>query len=138
MASDHQMIERLIGAFESGGAPFAPEFETPLFSPELPGRHPGTHVSEEFPRMSPADAVVLDCGISRMEPFTHVLWISAAAESILGSHGHERLGQVIGGLDGVEASTWEGDDRLHVRAPGVAWETLLAHVRAVVEYRLLS
>ncbi|WP_084038910.1 hypothetical protein [Demequina sp. NBRC 110053] len=101
--------------------------------PSLPGRRRGAALASTpaAPASGPA-SIVLECGTSRSGGFTHVLWISPSAESILGSHVAERLGEAIGGIDVVQAWTWEGLDRLHVRAPGADWDALLDAARAAV------
>ncbi|WP_084104625.1 hypothetical protein [Demequina sp. NBRC 110056] len=106
---------------------------TPAAHRELPGRQRGAALSSvaQAPTAGAA-AVILDCGTSRHDGFTHVLWISPSAESILGSHVAERLGDAVGGIDGVERWTWEGLDRLHVRAPGMDWDHLVEAARAAV------
>lgn len=70
-------------------------------------------------------AVIMDCGTSRRHGYTHVLWIAPDAELIVGSHVMDLLGLIVGRVVGVEAYSWEGDDRLHVRAPGLEWDALL-------------
>lgn len=102
----------------------------------LPGRRRGAglesaRAASAHPVTGPA-AAVLDCGTSRRDGFTHVLWISPSVESILGSHAVDRLAGVVGGLDSVTRVAWEGADRLHVAAGDVAHEDLLDAAREAV------
>lgn len=101
----------------------------------LPGRKPGEALSRPTrPSVGPR-SVILDCGTSRRSGYTHVLWIAPDAEVMVGSHMIDRLGLIVGRVVGVEAYAWEGDDRLHVRAPGLAWDSLLRDAQdALADY----
>jgi hypothetical protein len=57
------------------------------------------------------------------------LWIATSAESVLGSDGFARLGEIVGRVYGVTSYEWEGIDRLHVAAGDIAWADLLAESR---------
>ena len=48
---------------------------------------------------------------------------------MLGSDGFARLGEIVGRVYGVTNYDWEGIDRLHVNAAGLAWEDLLTESR---------
>ena len=105
---------------------------TPRYAPAahdatagLPDRTPGEALAR--PSRTPVGprAIILDCGTSRKPGYSHVLWISPAAESMLGSHLMDSFGLIMGRVVGVEAYLWEGTERLHVRAPGLGWEALL-------------
>jgi len=37
----------------------------------------------------------------------------------------DNFGLIMGRVVGVEVYSWEGSERLHVRAPGLGWEDLL-------------
>ncbi len=92
---------------------------------ELPERSPGEALARS-PRVAVGPrAVILDCGTSRVQGFTHVLLIASSAELLLGSHIVSRLGLVVGRVVGVETYAWEGSELLHVKAPGLDWEDLL-------------
>ncbi len=107
-------------------------------APELPSRTPG-HALASAPRppVGPR-AVILDCGTSRMPGYTHVLWIAPNADSMVGSHVVEQLAFIVGRVVGVEAYAWEGNDRLHVRAPGLAWEDLLSDAQDALALHLTA
>ena len=101
----------------------------------LPGRRPGAGLaaaSQSVERGSGA-AVLLDCGTSRREGFTHVLLVSPSAEAILGSHGAEQLGARVGALAMVEDWAWEHGDHLHVRCPEMAHAQVLAAARRAID-----
>ncbi|MCB2411730.1 hypothetical protein LGT39_02560 [Demequina sp. TTPB684] len=101
----------------------------------LPGRSPGEALSRE-PRVPVGPrAVILDCGTSRVEGYTHVLLIAASAELMLGSHVVSQVGVILGRVLGVEAYRWEGNELLHLRAPGLQWDDLLRESRdALADY----
>lgn len=106
-------------------APAARHGESAERTDGLPGRTPGEALTR-LPRVPVGPrAIILDCGTSRTPGYTHVLWISGAAEAMLGSHMVDNLGLIIGHVVGVEAYSWEGPELLHVRAPGLEWEALL-------------
>lgn len=130
--SEHRTFEQLMTLLDGGAPAFTPTPGEPTYATRLPDREPGANLESSAPLPTGAAAVVLECGISRVEPYTHVLWISPSAEVILGSHSFERLGNAIGSLEHVERSQWEGHDRLHVRAPGVDWDDMLALARHAV------
>jgi hypothetical protein len=52
---------------------------------------------------------------------------------VLGSAAAERIGEIVGTVDGVTAYDWEGLDHLHLRAPGMAHADVLREARAAVE-----
>lgn len=92
---------------------------------ELPDRSPGAALSRT-PRVPVGPrAIILDCGTSRRQGYTHVLLIASPAEQLLGSRVVNQLGAVLGHVVGVESYGWEGSELLHVRAPGLQWEDLL-------------
>jgi uncharacterized protein (UPF0548 family) len=91
----------------------------------LPDRNPGEALSKNARVPVGPRAVILDCGTSRLPGYTHVLWIAPSAEAMLGSHMMDSFGLIMGHVVGVEAYSWEGSERLHVRAPGLDWEALL-------------
>jgi len=99
----------------------------------LPGRHPGEHMPANVAPASTASTVILDCGTSRRSGYSHVLWISPSADTILGSHGRDRLGEAIGHMPGVSACEWDGPELLHLRASGADWSHLLESARAAVD-----
>ena len=91
----------------------------------LPDRNPGEALGKNARIPVGPRAIILDCGTSRLPGYTHVLWISPSAEAMLGSHMMDSFGLIMGRVVGVEAYSWEGSERLHVRAPGLDWEDLL-------------
>ncbi len=91
----------------------------------LPDRTPGEALSKSARVPVGPRAIILDCGTSRLPGYTHVMWISPSAEAMLGSYLMDNLGMIMGRVVGVEAYSWEGPERLHVRAPGLGWEDLL-------------
>jgi hypothetical protein len=107
-------------------------------APELPGRTPGQALaSAPRPPVGPR-AVILDCGTSRLTGYTHVLWIAPNADAMIGSHVVEQLAFIVGRVVGVEAFAWEGNDRLHVRAPGLAWDDLLRDAQDALALHLAT
>ena len=137
-AQAHSALEHLVERLGSSTESFTPSRADAVASPDLPGRQAGTNLAMTPPRVSGAEAVIMDCGTSRREGFTHVLWISGSAESILGSYGFSRLGEAIGSVPRVTAYDWEGLDRLHLRAGGMDWDELIAQTRAAIEPLLLQ
>ncbi len=131
---DSEMLARFAVHLDAGGA-FQPARRSPeKTAARLPGRVPGealeslaSHQSEAMP--PGPRSVILDCGASRIDGYTHVLWVAPTAEVTLGSAGYERLGEIVGRVLGVLGYQWEGIERLHVNAPGIAWEDLLAESR---------
>lgn len=91
----------------------------------LPDRNPGEALGKNARVPVGPRAIILDCGTSRLPGYTHVLWILASAEAMLGSHMMDNFGLIMGRVVGVEAYSWEGSERLHVRAQGLDWEDLL-------------
>lgn len=83
----------------------------------LPDRGAGT-----WPPVQVDDAGVLDCGTSRSEGFTHVLWVDPALVPA-------DLDQRLAALGDVSATGWEGSELLHVLAHGVDHEALLERAR---------
>ncbi len=104
----------------------------------LPGRVPGEALAQPTRMPVGPRAVIVDCGTSRLPHYTHVLWISPAAESLLGSHMMDQLGLIVGRVVGVEGYSWEDDERLHVRAPGLTWEDLLREAQDALAGYLAS
>lgn len=118
---------------EGGAEGFEPVQGKPLFASSLPERVPGASHDAE-----PGEAaheprgprsIILDCGESRMAGYTHVLWIAPSAESVLGSDGFHRLGEIVGRVFGVTSYEWEGIDQLHVAAGDLPWASLLHEAR---------
>lgn len=102
----------------------------------LPGRQRGTNLAKApSPTAGPA-AVVLECGTSRRQDFTHVLLISSTAPEVLGEHQASRLGEVINTIDGVDGFEWESGTHLHLRAPDFSHESLLGAARVIVAQML--
>lgn len=91
----------------------------------LPDRNPGEALDNHARFPVGPRSIILDCGTSRRPGYTHVLWISGSAEAMLGSHMMDSFGLIMGRVVGVEAYSWEDSERLHVRAPGLAWADLL-------------
>jgi hypothetical protein len=136
--ADGEVLSRFAAELDGGGlADQDPEFEPvlgePMWASALPGRVPGESLeggtNEAGAPMLGPRGIILDCGTSRTDGYTHVLWISPSAESVLGSDGFARLGEIVGRVYGVTSYDWEGIDRLHVSAAGLAWEDLLAESR---------
>lgn len=100
---------------------------------DLPGRQPGENLPEAAGAAGIAETVVLDCGTSRRSGYSHVLWVSPSAETILGAHGLESLSDAIAELPGVSAYEWDGLDLMHLRAAGSDWGYLLESARAAVD-----
>jgi glyoxylase-like metal-dependent hydrolase (beta-lactamase superfamily II) len=139
MASQHAheehagALEHLVNRLGEHAREFTPEERREADRGNLPGRRRGESLEQEPGPQTGAAAVVLDCGTSRQSGYSHVLWISPSAESILGSHGLDALTEAIGALPGVVAYEWEGIDRLHLRAAGSDWGELLSGARAAVD-----
>ncbi len=131
--SRHHVLEHLVQRLERDAGAFNPAPRAVRYgSRELPDRQPGTNLALPSQIPTGVAAVVMDCGISRRDGYTHVLWVSVSAESILGSDLFGRLAPAIASLACVSAYEWEGLDRLHLRAPGVDWDDMLRQARAVV------
>ena len=131
--TDLEVLSRFAAELGEGGS-FEPAPRDPKFTAErLPGRVPGEAARREAQEgeVQPAgpSSVILDCATSRLAGFTHVLWIAPTAESVLGSAGFERLGEIVGRVYGVTQFKWEGIDRLHVAAGDISWSDLLAESR---------
>lgn len=99
----------------------------------LPGRHPGEHMPEQPASISVAATVILECGTSRRSGYSHVLWVSPDAGTMLGADGVSNLSAGIDALPGVSAHEWEGQELLHLRAAGSDWSDLLESARSVVD-----
>lgn len=127
----HSLLEAIAGTLEHDARRFRPA-NTAEGVGRLPGRMPGTNLADRPEYPVGAAAVIIDCGTSRRPTYTHVLWVSASAESILGSRGHEMMGELIGRVDGVTAYAWEGAERLYVRAPEHEWHGILSDARRAV------
>ncbi|MDN4480334.1 hypothetical protein [Demequina muriae] len=127
---DSDALEHLADELGHDADAFTPDVEsTPR---DLPGRRPGAALaSEARPTTGPA-AVLLDIGTSRRDGFTHVLWVSHLAESLLGPQGYDELRDTVGTTAGVRNVEWEGADHLHVDAPDRDHEELLRDARAAV------
>ena len=120
---DTAALRTLTHRLGEGTARYAPA--THGANRDLPGRNPGEALMRPARIPVGPRAIILDCGISRMHGYSHVLWISPSAEAMLGSHMMDSFGLIMGRVVGVEAYSWEGTERLHVRAPGIGWEDLL-------------
>lgn len=127
----NSLLELLAGTLENDARRFRPA-NTAEGVGRLPGRRPGTNLADGPEHPVGAAAVIVECGTSRLPAYTHVLWVSPSAESILGSRGHELMGELIGRVDGVTGYAWEGPDRLHVRAPEHEWHGVLSDARRAV------
>lgn len=128
------LLSALAGTLQPGARGFRPA-NTAEGVGRLPGRNPGTNLADRPVNPVGASAILIECGTSRKPSYTHVLWVAPSAESILGSRGHELLGEIVGRVDGVTGYAWEGTDRLHVRAPDHEWSGILMDSRrAVAEY----
>ncbi len=110
---------------------FTPEIES--VPAGLPGRQPGAALSGDRRPAPRSAALILDIGTSRREGFTHVLWMSSHAETMLGPESFEALNQRIIGLDHVTAMEWEAADHLHLCAPGRDHDDLLRDVLGVAD-----
>ena len=131
--TDLEVLSRFAAELGEGGS-FEPAPRDPRFTAErLPGRVPGqsarTEPDDGELRLGGPSTVILDCATSRLTGYTHVLWIAPTAESVLGSAGFERLGEIVGRVYGVTQFKWEGIDRLHVAAGDISWPDLLAESR---------
>lgn len=128
---DLEILSRFAAELDGGGT-FEPVRRDPEATLQrLPGRVPGEALATDPAEAMPPGprAIILDCGTSRLPNYTHVLWIAPIAESVLGSSGFERLGEIVGRVFGVTGYEWEGIDRLHVAAGDIAWAELLAESR---------
>ena len=134
-ADGRDVLENVAESLAPDADAFRPDVESARES--LPGRRRGESLAEADDVPRGAAAIVLDVGTSRREGFSHVLWISPSAESLLGSAAFERLGDALGSVNGVSAYEWEGLDHLHVRATERDHAALLAEARDAVE-RLLA
>jgi hypothetical protein len=135
---DAELLSRFAAQLDGGGFPdegpeFEPELGEPMWASALPGRvgRPGVRDDGDEETDAPRGprSVILDCGISRLDGYTHVLWISTSAEAVLGSDGFARLGEIVGRVYGVTSYQWESIDRLHLAAGDIAWADLLAESR---------
>jgi len=127
----HSLLEALAGTLEHDARGFRPA-NTAEGVGRLPGRMPGTNLADRPEHPVGAAAVIIDCGTARKDSYTHVLWVSPSAESILGSRGHELMGELIGRVVGVTGYAWEGTERLYVRAPEHEWHGVLSDARRAV------
>ncbi|MFV0286374.1 MAG: hypothetical protein ACK5IM_08340 [Demequina sp.] len=91
---------------------------------KAPSSLPGRGVVGEWPPMPIDDAGLLDCGTSRRDGFTHVLWVDRGA--VPGD-----LAERVAGLPGVARVEWEGTELLHLEAHGATHADLLAEARSV-------
>jgi hypothetical protein len=130
---DTAALQTITHRLRDGASHYAPREND--HADELPGRYPGEALSRETRMPVGPRAVILDCGTSRAPGYTHVLLIASSAELLLGSHVMTHLGTVVGRVVGVEAYHWEGNDLLHVRAPGLEWDGLLREAQdALADY----
>jgi hypothetical protein len=136
--ADGEVLSRFAAELDGGSLPgddgnFEPVVGEPMWASALPGRvgRPGAEQEvRDEPGTPPGPrSVILDCGTSRLDGCTHVLWIATSAEAVLGSDGFARLGEIVGRVYGVTSYQWEGIDRLHVSAGDIAWADLLAESR---------
>lgn len=130
-AAGRGALENIADGLAQDADSFTPDVESAPRS--LPGRRRGAALSHGArPPAGPAAAVILDIGTSRRDGFTHVLWVSPQAETLLGSRGIKTLDEQIAALEDVASTSWEGDDHLHLRAPRREHHDLLREVRALV------
>lgn len=130
---DTAALQTITHRLRDGASRYAPVEKD--HADELPDRTPGEALSREPRGLVGPRAVILDCGTSRVPGYTHVLLIAPSAELLLGSHVITQLGAVVGRVVGVEAYHWEGNDLLHVRAPGLEWDGLLREAQdALADY----
>ncbi|GIG53950.1 hypothetical protein [Demequina activiva] len=126
------VLSTLAQGLERGADAFTPARDEDAPA-DLPGRRRGEHLAPAAAPSTVAAAVLIDCGTSRRDGFTHVLWVSPSVESVLGSAAAERIGEIVGSVDGITAYDWEGLDHLHVRAAGMDHTDVLRAARAAVE-----
>ena len=126
------VLTTLAKGLERGADGFTPARD-PEAPAELPGRRRGARRAEPASAATAGASVILDCGTSRREGFTHVLWVAPSLESVLGAPAARRIGEIVGAVDGIASHDWERSDRLHVRAPGMDHAEVLQRVRAAVE-----
>ncbi|WP_062077407.1 hypothetical protein [Demequina globuliformis] len=101
------------------GQEFAPDVRAD--DDGLPGRR--RRGDTDTPPAPPIDdAGVLDCGTSRRDGFTHVLWIDRGSVP-------ESLAQALGNSALVARAEWEGTELLHLEAPGASHADLLTEAR---------
>ncbi|WP_062210776.1 hypothetical protein [Demequina oxidasica] len=132
-------LEDLVHSLGEHAREFTPDRrESAIGRTGLPDRQPGENLASKSAQSSTAATVVIDCGTSRRSGYSHVLWVSPSAESILGSHGLDKLSDAIGRLPGVSAYEWDGLDLMHLRAAGSRHGDLLDGARAAVDQILAS
>ena len=131
-AREDGVLSTLAQGLERGADAFTPAREADAPA-NLPGRRRGEHLHQAAAPVTVAAAVLLDCGTSRDDGYAHVLWVSPSVESLLGSAAAERVGEIVGTVEGIHGYAWEGRDHLHVRAPGMAHAEVLRAARAAVE-----
>jgi hypothetical protein len=127
-----QLLEHLVERLEHDPGAFMPRRGSAQYTHRLPDREPGTNLATRVEMPRGVAAILMECGISRLEGDTHVLWVSLSAEAMLGSQAFSRLDVAVAALPEVSGYAWEGMDRLHVRAPGADWDELLARARDAV------
>ncbi len=130
---DTAALQTLTHRLRDGASEYAPSEADEAQG--LPGRSPGEALARA-PRVPVGPrAVLLDCGTSRVAGYTHVLLIAPSAELLLGASAVSQLGVILGRVVGVESYGWEGNELLHVRAPGLEWEDLLREAQdALADY----
>ncbi len=130
---DTAALQKLTRRLRDGASEYAPSEAGD--AEELPDRTPGEALSGA-PRVPVGPrAILLDCGTSRVQGYTHVLLIAPSTEAMLGSQVMNRLGVILGRVVGVESYGWEGNELLHVRAPGLEWQDLLREAQdALADY----
>lgn len=130
---DTAALQTLTHRLRDGASHYAPRAKDEAEG--LPDRAPGEALAQT-PRVPVGPrAVILDCGTSRLPGYTHVLLIAGSAEILLGSHMVSQLGLIVGRVVGVESFRWEGNDLLHVSAPGLEWDGLLREAQdALADY----
>ncbi|WP_061963074.1 hypothetical protein [Demequina aurantiaca] len=126
-------LEDLVRGLGDQAHEFTPALGEDAGRTGLPDRQPGENLTARTAPASVAATVVIDCGTSRRSGYSHVLWVSPSAESILGSHGLDKLSDAIGRLPGVSAYEWDGLDLMHLRAAGSRHSDLLEGARAAVD-----
>ena len=130
---DTAALQTLTHRLRDGASHYAPSEASG--AEELPDRSPGEALSRTSSVPVGPRAIILDCGTSRVQGYTHVLLIAESAEMLLGSHAVNQLGIILGRVVGVESYGWQGNELLHVRAPGLEWEDLLREAQdALADY----
>lgn len=128
---DDALLDALAGALGTD-EDWSPATAGEAVTRSLPGRHPGEALAARTQPVTGARALIVDCGTSRLDGATHVLWIAEDAPAVLGSRVYAELGQAIADRVGSSDYTWEGLDLLHLDAPDRTWEEVLRVARDAV------